>query len=132
MNWYACAATCRIDIPLIFVSNSTALQLRVDAIRAGGDGYLVALDDDAAAVAAQIRPPPPDQQRPYRVVVVEDDRHRPTSPDPYCRKAGSRYCRSPNRSKVIESLRENVQARPDPDGHLYAGGERDRANDDHP
>ena len=94
-----------INIPLIFVSNSTALQLRVDAIRAGGDGYLVS-PLDAAAVAAQIRAAAsPDQQRPYRVVVVEDDPTQADFAGSILRKAGVEVLQVTEPVKVIESLR---------------------------
>lgn len=95
-----------IDIPLIFISRSTALQLRVDAIRAGGDGYLVA-PLDAAAVATRIRgmaSPTPEQ--PFRVLLVEDD---PTQADfaaSIMRKAGIEVVQVTEPVKVIESLRE--------------------------
>lgn len=94
-----------IDIPLIFISDSTALQLRVDAIRAGGDGYFVAPLDNAA-VAAQIRDMAvPGEQRPHRVLVVEDD---PTQADfaaSILRKAGIEVLQVIEPVKVIESLR---------------------------
>ncbi len=94
-----------IDIPLLFISDSTALQLRVDAIRAGGDGYFVApLDSDA--VAAQIREMArPAPQSHYRVLVVEDD---PTQADfvgSILRKAGIEVLRVTEPVKVIDSLR---------------------------
>ena len=93
-------------IPLIFISSSTALQLRVDAIRAGGDGYFVA-PLDTAAVATQIRDmAQPDQQQPYRVLVVEDD---PTQADfaaSILRKAGMEVLQVTEPVKVIKSLRD--------------------------
>lgn len=95
-----------IEIPLIFVSRSTALQLRVDAIRAGGDGYLVA-PLDADAVATRIRGMAnPAAQQPYRVLLVEDD---PTQADfaaSILRKAGIEVLQVTDPVKVIENLRE--------------------------
>ena len=95
-----------INIPLIFVSSSTALQLRVDAIRAGGDGYFVA-PLDAPAVARQICDMAmPKPQQPYRVVVVEDD---PTQADfaaSILRKAGIEVQQVTEPVKVIERLHE--------------------------
>jgi diguanylate cyclase (GGDEF)-like protein len=61
-----------VHIPLIFVSGSSALQLRVDAIRAGGDGFFVA-PVDADAVAAHVLETAESQRNPYRVLIVEDD-----------------------------------------------------------
>ncbi|MCG6967397.1 MAG: EAL domain-containing protein [Chromatiaceae bacterium] len=94
-----------IDIPLIFVSDSTALQLRVDAIRAGGDGYFVA-PLEAETVAAQIRDmASPGERRPFRVLVVEDD---PTQADfaaSILRKAGIEVLQVLDPVRVIESLR---------------------------
>ena len=93
-------------IPMIFISSSTALQLRVDAIRAGGDGYFVA-PLDAASVAVQIRDMAlPDQQAPFSVLVVEDD---PTQADfaaSILRKAGMKVMQVTEPVKVIKSLRE--------------------------
>jgi len=94
-----------IKIPLIFISSSTALQLRVDAIRAGGDGYFVT-PLDAVAVATQIRDMAlPDQKKPYSVLVVEDD---PTQADfaaSILRKAGMEVLQVTEPVKVIKSLR---------------------------
>ena len=93
-----------INIPLIFISSSTALQLRVDSIRAGGDGYFV-VPLDAPSVAAQIRDMAmPDQQQPFRVLVVEDD---PTQADfaaSILRKAGIEALQVTEPVKVINSL----------------------------
>jgi len=94
-----------IKVPLIFISSSTALQLRVDAIRAGGDGYFVT-PLDAVAVATQIRDMAlPRQQNPYSVLVVEDD---PTQADfaaSILRKAGMEVLQVTEPVKVIKSLR---------------------------
>ncbi len=95
-----------IKIPLIFVSNSTALQLRVDAIRAGGEGYFVA-PLDAPAVAVQVREMAlPEEQKPFSVLVVEDD---PTQGDfaaSILRKAGMDVMLVTEPVKVIKALRE--------------------------
>ncbi len=93
-------------IPMIFISSSSALQLRVDAIRAGGDGYFVA-PLDTLSVATQIRDMArPDQQAPFSVLVVEDD---PTQADfaaSILRKAGMQVLQVTEPVKVIKSLRE--------------------------
>ena len=94
-----------IDVPLIFISNSTALHLRVDAIRAGGDGYFVAPLDTAAVAAQVCEMTRPGEQRPSRVLVVEDD---PTQADfaaSILRKAGIDALQVTEPVKVIESLR---------------------------
>jgi len=94
-----------IDIPLIFISDSTVLRLRVDAIRAGGVGYFVTPLDNVA-MAAQIRDMArPSEQRPSRVVVVEDD---PTQADfaaSILRKAGIEVLQVTEPVKVLDSLR---------------------------
>jgi len=95
-----------VEIPLIFVSDSSALQLRVDAIRAGGDGYFVApLDSDA--VATQIRDmAAPKEQRPYRVLVVEDDPTQAEFAASILHKAGIEVMQVIEPVKVLESLRD--------------------------
>ena len=94
-----------VEIPLIFISDSSALQLRVDAIRAGGDGYFVTpLDTDAVALRLREMAVPSDQ-RAFRVVVVEDD---PTQADfaaSILRKAGVEVLQVTEPVKVIDSLR---------------------------
>ncbi len=93
------------DIPLIFISDSTALQLRVDAIRAGGVGYFVTPLDNAA-MAAQIRDMArPSEHRSFRVLVVEDD---PTQADfaaSILRKAGIEVLQVTEPVKVLDNLR---------------------------
>ncbi|MDJ0738105.1 MAG: EAL domain-containing protein [Gammaproteobacteria bacterium] len=95
-----------LHIPLIFVSRSTTLQLRVDAIRAGGDGYLVA-PLDAQQVAMQIRDmAAPDSETPSRVLIVEDD---PTQADfaaSILHKAGIEVLQVTEPIKVIDALRD--------------------------
>ncbi|MGB5639911.1 MAG: EAL domain-containing protein [Sedimenticolaceae bacterium] len=94
-----------INIPLIFISSSTALQLRVDAIRAGGDGYFVT-PLDAPSVATQIRDMALPNQQPFRVLVVEDD---PTQADfaaSILRKGGIEALQVTEPVKVIKSQRE--------------------------
>lgn len=95
-----------VEIPLIFVSRSTTLQLRVDAIRAGGDGYLVA-PLDAESVAARIRGmASPAPQEPYRVLLVEDDPTQADFAGSILRKAGIEVVQVTEPIKVIENLRE--------------------------
>ena len=95
-----------LAIPLIFVSSSSALQLRVDAIRAGGDGYFV-VPMDTESVALQVRDmATPDQQAAVRVLVVEDD---PTQADfaaSILRKAGIEALQVIEPVKVMDSLYE--------------------------
>lgn len=94
-----------LQIPLIFVSDSTALQLRVDAIRAGGDGYFVAPLDNAAVATQICDMAVPAEPSPYRVLVVEDD---PTQADfsaSILRKAGIEVLQVTEPVKVIDSLR---------------------------
>lgn len=93
-------------IPLIFVGSSSSLQLRVDAIRAGGDGFFVApMDSDS--VAMQIREMAvADQQAPYRVLVVEDDPTQADFAGSILRKAGIEVMQLTEPVKVIDSLRD--------------------------
>jgi len=94
-----------VHVPLIFISRSTSLQLRVDAIRAGGDGYLVA-PLDVESVSAQIREmAAPETQSRYRVLIVEDD---PTQADfaaSILRKADIEVLLVTEPVKVIDNLR---------------------------
>lgn len=94
-----------IEIPLLFISESSALQLRVDAIRAGGDGYYVApLDNDA--VAAQIRDmAAPGEAEPYRVLLVEDDPTQAEFAAAILQKSGIEVLQVFEPAKVIERLR---------------------------
>jgi PleD family two-component response regulator/EAL domain-containing protein (putative c-di-GMP-specific phosphodiesterase class I) len=95
-----------LTIPLIFVSSSTALQLRVDAIRAGGDGYFVA-PLETESVAAQVRDlATADQQAPFRVLVVEDDPTQADFAGSILRKAGIEVLQLTEPVKVLSSLRE--------------------------
>jgi diguanylate cyclase (GGDEF)-like protein len=95
-----------LHIPLLFISNSSSLQLRVDAIRAGGDGYFVS-PLDADAIAAQIgEMAMPDQLHPYRVVVVEDDPTQADFAGSILRKAGMDVLLVTEPTRVIEKLRE--------------------------
>ena len=67
-----------IEIPLVFVSSSSTIQLRVDAIRAGCDAYYVR-PFEAHEVAEQIvKLGGAEPEAPYKVMVVEDD---PTQAD---------------------------------------------------
>ncbi|MCB1772111.1 MAG: EAL domain-containing protein [Gammaproteobacteria bacterium] len=95
-----------LQIPLLFISNSSSLQLRVDAIRAGGDGYFVS-PLDANAIASQIGDmASPDQQHPYRVVVVEDDPTQADFAGSILRKAGMEVLLVTEPTQVIGKLRE--------------------------
>ena len=95
-----------LQIPLLFISNSSSLQLRVDAIRAGGDGYFVS-PLDADAIAAQIGDMAmPDQRDPYRVVVVEDDPTQADFAGSILRKAGMNVLLVTEPTQVIGKLRE--------------------------
>jgi diguanylate cyclase (GGDEF)-like protein len=95
-----------LNIPLLFISNSSAMQLRVDAIRAGGDGYFVS-PLDAEAIAAQIRDMAmPDLHGSYRVVIVEDDPTQADFAGSILRKAGMEVLQLTDPSRLIDKLRE--------------------------
>jgi diguanylate cyclase (GGDEF)-like protein len=95
-----------LHIPLLFISNSSSLQLRVDAIRAGGDGYFVS-PLDANAIAAQISEIAlPDMQQPYRVVVVEDDPTQAEFAGSILRKSGMEVLLVTEPTQVMERLRD--------------------------
>lgn len=98
------SAQMSIQIPLIFVSSSSALQLRVDAIRAGGDGYFVA-PMNVPAVAAQILEMTADEQLPFRVLVVEDDPTQADFAGSILHKAGMEVKQVTEPVKVIDALR---------------------------
>jgi diguanylate cyclase (GGDEF)-like protein len=77
-----------IRIPLIFLSSSNALALRVEAMRAGGTAYFVRPFDERA-VAAQIRElARPRREEPFRVLIVDDDRYQSEFAATILRKAG--------------------------------------------
>jgi diguanylate cyclase (GGDEF)-like protein len=94
-----------IQVPLIFVSNSSALQLRVDAIRAGGDGFFVA-PLDVPAVAAQILEMAKEPQSANRVLVVEDDPTQAEFAASILRKSGMEVKQITDPVKVIQGLRD--------------------------
>ena len=95
-----------LHIPLIFISRSTALQLRVDAIRAGGDGYFVA-PLDVEQLAGRIRDMAVQKtEAPYRVLIVEDDPTQADFAGSILRKAGIEVLQVTEPVKVIENLRE--------------------------
>ncbi len=62
-----------LSIPLVFVSSSNTLQLRVDAIRAGSDAYYVTSTNTSEIANGIMKLAAPDVTEPYRVMVVEDD-----------------------------------------------------------
>ena len=95
-----------LHIPLLFISHSSALQLRVDAIRAGGDGYFVS-PLDADAIAAQIRDLVlPEEAERKRVVVVEDDPTQAAFAGSILGKAGIEVLLITEPTQVIDRLRE--------------------------
>lgn len=93
------------EIPLFFVSASSELQLRVDAIRAGGDGYFVAPLDSEAIAAQVCESAAADTHMAYRVLVVEDDPTQADFAGSILRKAGIEVMQVTEPVKVIESLR---------------------------
>lgn len=95
-----------LNIPLLFISSSSSMQLRVDAIRAGGDGYFVS-PLDAEAIATQVRDMAmPDLHSSYRVVIVEDDPTQADFAGSILRKAGMEVLQVIEPSHLIEKLRE--------------------------
>jgi PleD family two-component response regulator/EAL domain-containing protein (putative c-di-GMP-specific phosphodiesterase class I) len=93
-----------VNIPLMFISRSTTLQLRVDAIRAGGDGYLVT-PVEAEAVAKQIHAMAmPEPQAPARVLIVEDDPTQADFAGSILRKAGIEVLQVTDPVRVLDSL----------------------------
>ncbi len=95
-----------IRIPLVFISNSTALELRVEAMRAGGTAYFVR-PFDGRAVAAQIRGlARPKQEAPFRVLIVDDDRYQADFAATILRKAGMETNIVNEPLRVMDALRE--------------------------
>lgn len=95
-----------IQIPLVFISDSTDLQVRVEAMRAGGTAYFVA-PFDAAAVADQIlRLADPKQYEPYRVMVVEDDPTQMEFAAAILRRAGMVVMGVTEPLRVMDSLED--------------------------
>ncbi|MEJ2576505.1 MAG: EAL domain-containing protein [Gammaproteobacteria bacterium] len=77
-----------LRIPLVFVSGSKNLQLRIDAMRAGGDAYFVAPLDAPRVADRIIRLAHPDESEPRKVMVVEDDPTQADFAGSILRKAG--------------------------------------------
>jgi len=95
-----------IRIPLVFISNSNALELRVEAMRAGGTAYFVR-PFDGRAVAAQIRElARPRQEMPFRVLIVDDDRYQADFAATILRKAGMETSVVNEPLRVMDALRE--------------------------
>jgi diguanylate cyclase (GGDEF)-like protein len=95
-----------LGIPLLFISDSSALQLRVDALRAGGDGFFIS-PFDAEAIATQIRELVlPDGRMPYRVLIVEDDPTQAEFAASILRKAGMEVLPVTEPTQVVHHLRE--------------------------
>lgn len=94
-----------VSLPLIFVSSSNTLQLRIDAIRAGGDAYFVE-PLDTHSVAQQVMQLAASHSNPdYRVLVVEDD---PTQADfaaGILRNAGMQVSITTEPMKVLDAVR---------------------------
>ncbi|MCU0765759.1 MAG: EAL domain-containing protein [Gammaproteobacteria bacterium] len=95
-----------IRIPLVFLSSSNALALRVEAMRAGGTAYFVRPFDERA-VAAQIREVArPRREDPFRVLIVDDDRYQADFAATILRKAGMETSIVNEPLRVMESLHE--------------------------
>jgi diguanylate cyclase (GGDEF)-like protein len=94
-----------IRIPLVFVSGSNALELRVEAMRAGGSAYFVTPLDERA-VAAQIRElARPRQELPFRVLIVDDDGHQAEFAATILRKAGMETSTVTEPLRALDSMR---------------------------
>jgi PleD family two-component response regulator/EAL domain-containing protein (putative c-di-GMP-specific phosphodiesterase class I) len=95
-----------IRIPLIFLSTSNALPLRVEAMRAGGTAYFVRPFDERA-VAAQIRElARPKREPPFRVLIVDDDRYQAEFAATILRKGGMETSIVNEPLRVMEALHE--------------------------
>jgi PleD family two-component response regulator/EAL domain-containing protein (putative c-di-GMP-specific phosphodiesterase class I) len=95
-----------IRIPLIFLSTSNALALRVEAMRAGGTAYFVRPFDERA-VASQIRElARPRREEPFRVLIVDDDRYQGEFAATILRKAGMETSIVNEPLRVMEALHE--------------------------
>jgi len=95
-----------VEIPLIFVSSSSTLQLRVDAIRAGGDAYFVRPFDSHEVAQQIVRLSRPETEEAFRILVVEDD---PTQADfaaSILRKADMEVVTVTDPLRAIETLQE--------------------------
>ena len=94
-----------IDIPLVFVSASSNLQLRVDAIRAGSDAYFVSpIDaDDVAQRILQLKDEGQDNN--FRIMVVEDDPTQAEFASSILRKADMEVVTVTEPMRVLEMLR---------------------------
>ena len=96
----------KANIPLIFVSSSGTLQLRVDAIRAGGDAYFVKPFDDREVAQQIIALSSSSKDEPYHVLVVEDDPTQAEFAASILRKANMEVVTVTEPMRVLEKLRE--------------------------
>jgi len=95
-----------IDIPLVFLSTSSVLQLRVDAIRAGGDAYFVSPIDAQDVAQSVLTLSGARKELPYRVMVVEDDPTQAEFAASILRKADMQVMVITDPMRVLEALRE--------------------------
>jgi diguanylate cyclase (GGDEF)-like protein len=95
-----------VIIPLIFLSSSSNLQLRVEAIRAGSDAYFVAPFDAREIAQRVIQLSDQHAEKPFRIMVVEDDPTQAEFAASILRKAGMEVITVTEPMRVLDALAE--------------------------
>jgi len=95
-----------VVIPLIFLSSSSNLQLRVEAIRAGSDAYFVAPFDDKEIAQRVIQMSDRHAEKPFRIMVVEDDPTQAEFAASILRKAGMEVVTVTEPMRALDALGE--------------------------
>jgi len=96
------------EIPLIFISESNALQLRVDAIRCGSDAYFVSPIDTDDVAQQILNLASPRNTPAFRVLIVEDDPTQAEFASSLLRKVGMKTQILSDPMRIIEILREFI------------------------
>ncbi len=93
-----------LHIPLVFVGRSNALQLRVEAIRAGSDAFFVAPFDSREIARKIMQLLTPMVEEHYRIMVVEDDPSQAEFAASILTKAGMEVQAITEPMRVLEAL----------------------------
>jgi PleD family two-component response regulator len=96
--------------PLIVLSDSDSLELRLKAIRSGADQFFV-YDNDKSQIGARLRELVEDRRKPYQVLIIDDDLSMTMFVDSVLRHNGMVTCvlNSPqNALKVLENFHPDV------------------------
>jgi len=96
--------------PITVISDSSKLDTRLDAMRAGAAAFFVSPIDTQAVAARINRMANPDSEKAYRVMIVDDDQSQADFAAAILRKAGMETCTV---TKPLEILNTLDSFRPD-------------------